>query len=92
MRHLIELKLNLKKLEDTVVTLGCRDEVQTPSVLKTLSWSEWKLRRHKNGMSSFIIMSQEEQGTHDTLIRKVILKPKRVMLWSKNTINLHKKI
>lgn len=33
---------SLSKLEETVVQSGCRDEVLTTGVLKTLTWAEWK--------------------------------------------------
>lgn len=46
-RHIYLQSLN--KLEETVFEFGCRDEVPTTEVLKTISWSEKKKqRRHKN--------------------------------------------
>lgn len=80
---------SLNKLEETVFESGCRDEVPTTGVLKTISWSEKKKQRwHKNEMLSLQLMFDEEKGTDDQLIQKVILQPKGVMLWSNNTIHL----
>jgi len=80
---------SLNKLEETVVQSGCRDEVPTTGVLKTLTWAERKkLRRHKYEMRSLLLMSDEEEGTDDHMIQKIILKPEGVMLWSERTINL----
>ncbi len=83
---------SLNKLKETVVQSGCRDEVPTTGVLKTLSWSERKKQRQDtNEMISLEVMSEEEQGTDGQLIQKIILQSKGVMLWSKKTIHLFHK-
>ncbi|XP_034079088.1 uncharacterized protein LOC117550702 [Gymnodraco acuticeps] len=80
---------SLNKLEETVLQSGCRDEVPTTGVLKTLSWGEReKQRRHENEMVSLQLMSEDVQDKDDQWIQKVILQPKGVMLWSKRTIRL----
>lgn len=79
----------LEKLEETVVQSGCRDEVPTTGVLKTLSWSERKKqRRDSNEMVALQQLSEEERGTDDKLIQKIIMQPKGIMLWSKKTIQI----
>ncbi|KAK1899355.1 120.7 kDa protein in NOF-FB transposable element [Dissostichus eleginoides] len=80
---------SLNKLEETVLQSGCRDEVPTTGVLKTISWGEReKQRRHGNEMVSLPLMSEDVQDKDDQWIQKVILQPKGVMLWSKRTIRL----
>lgn len=39
-------------------------------------------------MHSLLLMSEEEKGTDDQLIQKIILKPKGFMLWTERTIHL----
>ena len=52
---------NLDKLEDSVVESGCRDQVPTTGVMKTLSCnSRKKNRRHKNEMISLEIMQKSK--------------------------------
>lgn len=62
---------------------GCRDEVPTTGV-KGKS-------KGGTGMRCLQLMSEGEQGTDDQLIQKIVLQPKRVMLWSMKTINLFHK-
>lgn len=80
---------SLMKLEEDVLQSGCRDEVPTTGVFKTIGYSERKKNRlNKNEMISMQLMSEEEKGTEDKLIQKIILQPKGVMLWSNKTISL----
>lgn len=81
----------LDNLEHSVVESGCRDDVPTTGVMKTLSCnSRKKNRRHKNEMISLEIMREEEQeqDSEDAVIQKIILQPKSIMLWCDKTLNL----
>ena len=79
----------LDELDDTVEDSGCRDEVPTTGVLKTISWSaRKKQRRDKNEMISLQKIIEDELQEGGGLIQKVIQHPKGVMLWSLVTIQL----
>lgn len=76
-------------MEQSVIDSGCRDQVPTPGVLKTLSWSDRKKHRtHNNDMLSLQAMFEEEHGSEEAVIQKIILHPKGVMLWCEKTINI----
>ncbi len=102
-RHVIAEKLSsklprsihldsLNKLDDDVLESGCRDDVPATGVLKTTAYTERKKKRlHNNEMISMQLMSENEKGTEDKLIQKIILQPKGVMLWSSKTISLFHK-
>ena len=80
---------SLMKLEEDVVESGCRDNVPTTGVLKNISYSERKKNRlHKNEMISLQRLSDKEKDTEEKVIQKIILQPKGLMLWSKQTICL----
>lgn len=80
---------NLGKLDQSIIDSGCRDQVPTTGVLKTLSWSARKKhRRHQDDMLSLQAMFEEERGSEEAVIQKIIMHPKGIMLWSEKTIKI----
>jgi len=79
----------LDKIEPEVFESGCRDQAPTAAVLKNIAYmTRNKCRRHTNETLSLVKMVEEKTDEDNEVLQKVLLHPKGVMLWSKNTIRL----
>jgi len=79
----------LDKIEPEVFESGCRDQASTAAVLKNIAYmTRNKCRRHTNETLSLVKMVEEKTDEDNEVLQKVLLHPKGVMLWSKNTIRL----
>ncbi|XP_059190873.1 uncharacterized protein LOC131973047 [Centropristis striata] len=81
---------SIEKVDDIVMSSGCRDQVPATGVMKTLSWSEKKKRRrHKNEFLSLLrMLKEEEDDPENRVLQKISLHPKGVMLFSSKTLNV----
>lgn len=78
---------SLQKIEESVYESGCRDEVPSSGVLKSISWRErMKERKHNNEIMSLWKIVEENTEEQDEVLQKVLLLPKGVMLWSQSSI------
>ena len=79
----------MDKIQPKVFESGCRDQAPTAAVLKNIAYmTRKKCRRHDNEILSLLKMVEEKTDEDNEVLQKVILHPKGVMLWSKNTIGL----
>lgn len=80
---------SMQKLPEMVMQSGCRDEAPTKEVLKTISWSERQLKRpHSNELLSLQMLINEQKGSDNEVLQRVMMHPKGIMLWSKKTLSV----
>lgn len=79
----------LDKIQPEVFESGCRDQAPTAAVLKNIAYmTRKKCRRHDNEILDLLKMVEDKTDEDNEVLQKVLLHPKGVMLWSKNTIRL----
>lgn len=79
----------LDKIPPKVFESGCRDQAPTAAVLKNIAFdTRKKCRRHENEILSLEKMVEDKTDDENEVLQKVLLHPRGVMLWSKNTIRL----
>ncbi|XP_026118826.1 uncharacterized protein LOC113098063 [Carassius auratus] len=79
----------MQKLPEMVMQSGCRDEAPTKEVLKTISWSQRKLKRpHSNELLSLQMLINEKKGSDNEVLQRVMMHPKGIMMWSKKTLSV----
>lgn len=79
----------LSKITHTVFESGCRDQAPTAAVLKNIALdTRKKCRRHENEILSLEKMVEDKTDDDNEVFQKVLLHPRGVMLWSKNTKRL----
>ncbi|KAF4097933.1 hypothetical protein G5714_021941 [Onychostoma macrolepis] len=77
---------SMQKLPEMVMQSGCRDEAPTKEVLKTISWSQRQLKRpHSNELLSLQMLINEQKGSDNEVLQRVMMHLKGIMLWSKKT-------
>lgn len=94
--ELLETKLprglyleSMQKIPQMVIEAGCRDEAPTKEVLKNIAWTQRQIQSpHSNELKSLQKMIEQQHGTDNEVLQRVMMHPKGIMLWSRKTLSV----
>lgn len=80
---------SLNQIPEKAFQAGCRDEAPSKDVLKNIALSHRKKQRpHLNETASLQMLIDRQQGLPNEVLQRVLLHPKGIMLWSKETLSV----